>query len=125
MSFSVNNPGSPAFLFTKARKRAYNFGTAGFLPRQKRSLRVKTSTALLVSLAFANGALAQTPAPDREPIQLAQAGGAARGAGLPAARGGATSAVIAVIAIAVAGAAAAATNNSTVNTPQTTTPAHH
>jgi len=79
---------------------------------------MKTLMALLASLSFASGAFAQTP--DRDPIQLAQSGGAARGAGLPAAKTGAASAVVAVVAIAVAGAAAAATSNSTV-----TTASHH
>jgi hypothetical protein len=81
---------------------------------------MKTLTALLVSLAFANGAFAQAPAPARNPVQLAQAGGSARGAGLPAATTGATSTVVAIVAIAIAGVAAAASSNSTE-----TTPSHH
>jgi len=77
---------------------------------------VKTLTVLLVTLAFANGAFAQSRAPVADPIVLAQAGGSARGAALPSASSGAASAVAAVVAIAVAGAAAAATSNSTTAT---------
>ena len=82
---------------------------------------MKTSKVLLVSLALAGSAFAQAPASDRNPVQLAQAGGSARGAGVPeAAGGGAVSTIVAVVAIAIAGAAAAASNNSTA-----TTPSHH
>jgi len=78
---------------------------------------VRALTALLVSLAFVNDAFAQAPAPAGNPVQLAQAGGAAQGAGLPPATTGAGSSVAAVVALAIAGIAATAGYQSTVSTP--------
>ena len=71
---------------------------------------------LLVSLAFAADALAQTPAPDRAqggPVQVAQAGGAAQGASLPPASGGTASGVAAMVAVGVAAIAAVTAYSST------------
>lgn len=78
---------------------------------------MKTPVALLVSLAFMNGAFAQAPAPAGKPVQLAQTGSAAQGAGLPAATTGAGATAAAVVAIAIAGIAATAGYRSTVSTP--------
>ncbi|HMH19322.1 MAG TPA: hypothetical protein VK572_14390 [Burkholderiales bacterium] len=70
----------------------------------------------LASLAFAVDGFAQT-APAQGPIQVAQTvGGASQGASLPAAAGGPTSTIMAVIAVGAAAAVAVATSNSTVST---------
>jgi len=81
---------------------------------------VKSLSVLLASLVFADAGFAQAPGPASSPIQVAQAGGAARGAGLPPVMTGAGSTVAAVVAIGIAGVAAAAGYRSTV-----TTPSHH
>ena len=75
---------------------------------------------LLGSLIFASSVFAQAPAPASNPVKVAQAGGTARGAGLPPTTTGAGARVAAVVAFAIAGVAAAASYQSTV-----TTPSHH
>lgn len=83
---------------------------------------MKKLAVLLVSLAFAADALAQTPAPDtaQGPVQVAQAGGsaggAAQGATLPAAStGGGTAGIVAVIAAGVAAIASVTAYSSTTS----------
>ena len=76
---------------------------------------MKKLAVLLVLLAFAADGLAQAPGPAQEPVQVAQAGGAAQGAAVPAASTGATSAVVAVVAAAAAGVAAVVGYNSTTS----------
>jgi hypothetical protein len=81
---------------------------------------VKKLAVLLVSLAFAANALAQAPAPDtaQGPVQVAQAGGAAQGATVPAAStGGGTAGVLAVIAAGIAAIAAVTAYSSTESAP--------
>jgi Zn-dependent protease len=72
---------------------------------------VKNLAVFLALIGFAASAAAQTPA--QEPVQIAQAGGAAQGASLPPASGGTTSAVIAVVAVGVAAVASVVSYNST------------
>lgn len=74
---------------------------------------MKKLAVLLVSLAFAADALAQTPAPQGGPVQVAQAGGAAQGASVPPASGGTASAVAAMVAVGVAAVAAVTAYSST------------
>lgn len=75
---------------------------------------MKNLAILLVSLAFAGEGFAQTPVPGAaSPVQMAQAGGAAQGATLPASATGATSTMAAVIAVGVAGVAAVTAYSST------------
>ena len=74
---------------------------------------MKNLAVLLVSLAFSANGLAQSPA--QEPVQLAQAGGAAQGAALPTTTTSAASATVAVIAAAAAGVAAVIGYNSTTS----------
>ena len=81
---------------------------------------MKNLADLSVSLAFAAGALAQTPAPDaaQGPVQVAQAGGsaggAAQGAAVPAAStGGGAAGIVAIIAAAAAAVASVTAYNST------------
>jgi hypothetical protein len=81
---------------------------------------MKKTSVLLASLVFASSVFAQAPATAHSPVQVAQAGGPARGAGLPPATTGAGSTVAAMVAFAIAGVAAAASYQSTV-----TTPSHH
>jgi hypothetical protein len=85
---------------------------------------VKKLAVLLVSLAFAAGALAQTPAPDtaQAPVKVAQAegsaGGAAQGAAVPAAStGGGTAGIVAIIAVGVAAIASVTAYSSTTSAP--------
>ncbi len=78
---------------------------------------MKNLAVLLVSLAFAADALAQTPAPDtaQGPVQVAQAGGAAQGAAVPAASTGAggTATAVAIVAAGVAAIASVTAYNTT------------
>ena len=80
---------------------------------------MKNLVVLCIFLAFAADGLAQTPAQDRAPIQIAQAGGpaggAASGATVPAATTGATSSVAAVIAAGFAAVAALTAYSSTTS----------
>jgi hypothetical protein len=78
---------------------------------------VKKLAVLLVLLAFAADGLAQvpTPGPAQAPVQVAQAGGAAEGATVPAASTGAASTTVAIIAVAAAGVAAVVGYNSTTS----------
>jgi hypothetical protein len=94
-------------------KRAYNPPRRVFEPSQTAGGSVKNLAILLVSLTFAADGFAQTPA--QAPVQVAQAGGAAQGAALPATSTGATSTIAAVVAVGVAGVAAVTAYSSTTS----------
>jgi hypothetical protein len=99
----------------KARNQVYNRGSPVLRTQEKGAQVKKTLPVLLLSLVFAVDCLAQTPA--RDPIQVAQAAGAAGGAsqGVGASAGGAGvgSTLVAIVAVGVAAALAVATSNST------------
>ena len=80
---------------------------------------MKNLVVLCIFLAFAADGLAQTPAQNRAPIQMAQAGGpaggASSGATVPPATTGATSGVAAVIATGFAAVAALTAYGSTTS----------
>lgn len=76
---------------------------------------MKKLAVLLVLLAFAADGLAQAPGPAQQPVQVAQAGGAAEGATAPAASTGGTAPLLAVIVAIAAGVAAVVGYNNTTS----------